>query len=1669
MRNAIRFTVLCLVAATQLMAQVNLNVTSVTALNYPLVSVKFTATNASGDHYRTYSPGDFVIVEDGITRPVVSVSCPEPVTPPISVTLMFDISPSMLVADRLKNAKDAATEFVKLMDFPPARMGITVFYDESAIWEPYTTDKARVLQRISDIYSFGATTDVHGGFVDPTTGSIDFTKGEPATRYIIIFTDDYHTLPQQWQSEIFNSAISNNIKVFTVCMDAYNISPTLRNIAIRTGGQWFEKVTTPQQAHDILTAIGAQIYQYPDCELVYRTDGCDPTRNVNITLTKNGRSDTENRTFTIPATSIVTLEATPSVVDFGVVPKGITKTMDVTLRALNGDVLVEGIEQNPLGFRIVDNGGSLPPFTLAKGATRKITIEYRSTDTNRISAWLKVLCNAPCEYHITVTAGYTDDNQLALEHPIGGEAFYVGDVLTYRYGGIPTNEEVAIDYSTNGGKAWNTVSTSVYNYYRNWITADTPSDSCVAQVFTRTTRNNPQDSSWLPLQPSAFTSLDYGAVNAILAAGLSDGRVKLYNPYKGTLARIIQAHSGGVNKVAFSPDGKWFATSGNDRRIKVWNSSDGTPVFASAPFGNNTFGVAFSDDGQYLAGSDFTNVALWRTSDWSVMWNVPNQATSNGAVAVDPKHRWVASAYGSAIAILDFRNGARIRTLNDHTGNVHALAVSEDGWILASGSSDNSVRIWNTYVWEQSLALQGHTAAINDLALSPGGMQVASASDDKTVRVWDTKKGTQLHLFTGHTANVNGVAMGKRFGMIASGGDDKRLRMWTYSPSMADRSDSTWRIIPKITDIVATTPEFDVLLCPQDFSEKKVTIYNRGNQPIQISDLHIAGDDSAHFSIVAGPAIPPDYTLPPEDSLVLTIRFQADARGLYNGVLEVITAGNSLPIVSVQLSGRKEEAVFAVDPASIDFGEVYHCTVPTTRTTVLTNTGTVPVRISLTSNTLTGAVRLLTQPRDTLQPGESDTLTVELNTLAQGTFSGKLTFTSLPCSYTRDIDVAYSFVNSAPVATPNPVVFDYTSVGNSSFKDLTIANPTKTTMHIAEARISGGVFALADPGAIPLSIGPNGFATLTLQFTPATEGPVSGQIMLVSDSPCNDTVYVPLQGSSAKKPAIAATVDPFARLVCKDEQYTQVNGVVRNTGGEDLVISEYRIAGSNPGDFIIVAPTSKPLTIAPNNDQPFTIGFRPTVPGDRTAELQLISNAENEDTLRVQLAARKDSVNFLIPTAPLALGERYHCQFPATYSIQFSNPGNIPVTIALDQTTLPSYATFPAGTFPMTIQPGATTTADITLAPKQYGTFTETLRFTEARCNTERTYGISFSFADSKPTASSLLLDFGLLNSGGSQQRSITINNATASPVVVGSIVSTGGNASITRLQPQAIPATISAGGAMTLEYEYAPLAADTLDQEIIIITSSPCVDTITVRLRGRSSSASSLVSLPDLSGKIGSTVRIPLRLEQSSNLTVAGATAFTADISFNASMLWVTGVESNLGTVQYNTRVQVPATSLHIDVASTVTPSNGILAEIVCIVALGDAEQTVLVIDSFTWKGSNAGVSTRDGGFTAEGICRAGGDRLVRLDDGIVLFQNAPNPFNPSTEIGYYLPEEQHVDLRVYNSLGKEVARLEYGRKPEGYHSAIFNAAGTSTGIYTAILRGERGAVRTIRMVMTK
>ncbi|MCJ7695000.1 MAG: hypothetical protein MUO40_06180 [Anaerolineaceae bacterium] len=109
---------------------------------------------------------------------------------------------------------------------------------------------------------------------------------------------------------------------------------------------------------------------------------------------------------------------------------------------------------------------------------------------------------------------------------------------------------------------------------------------------------------------------------------------------------------------------------------------------------------------------------------------------------------------------------------------MNTIAISPDGRQVISGSTDETLRVWDLASGECLRTLHGHTDSVNTIAITADGRQVVSGSGDKTLKVWDLESCKCLCTLEGHTDSVNAIAITPDGRQIVSGGKDKTLCVW---------------------------------------------------------------------------------------------------------------------------------------------------------------------------------------------------------------------------------------------------------------------------------------------------------------------------------------------------------------------------------------------------------------------------------------------------------------------------------------------------------------------------------------------------------------------------------------------------------------------------------------------------------------------------------------------------------------------------------------------------------------------------------------------------------------------------------------------------------------------------------------------------------------------------
>ncbi len=276
--------------------------------------------------------------------------------------------------------------------------------------------------------------------------------------------------------------------------------------------------------------------------------------------------------------------------------------------------------------------------------------------------------------------------------------------------------------------------------------------------------------------------------------------LQLWDITNGLTARVLEVDDGDGWPLALSPDGRVLASLHyNGEKIGLWDLSSGKSI---RWFSGRAFWVvltaAFSPDGRILATGlepwpetyDYyecrDTVQLWDVASGQPLrfleGDVPGHEGPGvvPSVGFSPDGSILASgSRNGSIKLWDVATGERRSTLTWPGGDVDALAFSPDGATLASGDEAGVVSLWDVAANRKPHKLKGHEGAVLSVAFSPDGRLVASGSGDATIKLWDLwTGGRELQALAGHQGPVTSVAFLPDGLALASESGDGTVKIW---------------------------------------------------------------------------------------------------------------------------------------------------------------------------------------------------------------------------------------------------------------------------------------------------------------------------------------------------------------------------------------------------------------------------------------------------------------------------------------------------------------------------------------------------------------------------------------------------------------------------------------------------------------------------------------------------------------------------------------------------------------------------------------------------------------------------------------------------------------------------------------------------------------------------
>ncbi len=271
--------------------------------------------------------------------------------------------------------------------------------------------------------------------------------------------------------------------------------------------------------------------------------------------------------------------------------------------------------------------------------------------------------------------------------------------------------------------------------------------------------------------------------------GVSD--IYLWDAASSQPIAVLHGHTSWIAALAITPDGKRIVSVARDNSVRVWDTATGRgrklPFTVAGPDAPHGYRISISPDGRLLAVGDKQGVRLWDLRSDAEQAALSLSLTNVRIAVFSPDGTRLAVAGSQPeVQIVAVPTGEVLAVLRGHTALVEAVTFSPDGKRVLTAGQDRSVRLWDAATGELQTVLGGakggHTDAVFAAVFHPDGTRIATGGRDRAIRIWDTATGDELVRLAGHTDYVFTLAFSPDGATLVSGSGDGTVRLWDTAP-----------------------------------------------------------------------------------------------------------------------------------------------------------------------------------------------------------------------------------------------------------------------------------------------------------------------------------------------------------------------------------------------------------------------------------------------------------------------------------------------------------------------------------------------------------------------------------------------------------------------------------------------------------------------------------------------------------------------------------------------------------------------------------------------------------------------------------------------------------------------------------------------------------------------
>jgi PKD repeat protein/methionine-rich copper-binding protein CopC len=394
-----------------------------------------------------------------------------------------------------------------------------------------------------------------------------------------------------------------------------------------------------------------------------------------------------------------------------------------------------------------------------------------------------------------------------------------------------------------------------------------------------------------------------------------------------------------------------------------------------------------------------------------------------------------------------------------------------------------------------------------------------------------------------------------------------------------------------------------------------LSIHNRGTAPLDLGTASLTGTGAGQYELVGEPAALP--TVAPGATERVPVRFEPGERGVHEATLSVPTNDTEASTVTLALSGTGVNSSLAVGRSTLDFSDV-PVGESETATVTVTNEGDAATDVSLAVRGASAdAYAIQSNSSLTLAPGASRDLTVAFAPAAAGNRTANLI---LDGGATETASLALVGVGAGPNASvPDTVTFGSIGKGHATTERVQITNAGTAPLDVIDLSVDGAnASAFRLLSAPTRTLAPGERATALVEFAPQSAGAFTATLGVESTDRAG-RANVTLTGTSLA-PQIGATTRNlnFGNVTVGSTETLNMTIYNPASSPANLTVNRTEVLGRDSESFSVVHGDA-PYTLTPGERQRIEIQIAPTTPGDKQAQLRIMSDAGHGRQLDVWL------------------------------------------------------------------------------------------------------------------------------------------------------------------------------------------------------------------------------------------------------------------------------------------------------------------------------------------------------------------------------------------------------------------------------------------------------------------